>query len=89
MKFNRAICITENSQIVFRHDTQSEHALELDLFNAISRLSDKNEINIEKLINMLKCKRGLSITDKLEITKECVKVKYLHHKSNWEILPEV
>lgn len=88
MNHKRAIIITEDEQIIFRHDNNclnGNDCIEFDLLKSIERLSEKKMINIKKLSNMLKIKSNqLNIIDCIEITTDTITNK---KDSNWKILP--
>ena len=76
MIHKRTILLTENEQIIFRHDNNNINGkdyIEKDLFNALIRMNQNKQINLEKLFNLLKIKYGLTISDTIGIMKDTIK----------------
>jgi len=84
MNHKRAIIITNDEQIIFRHDVKINGIdfIEYDLFNALTRLDNDKHINLKKIFNMLKVKYGMSVTDTMDLITEIAT-----NKDNWQIIP--
>jgi len=88
-KRKRAIIVTDEEQIIFRHDVKlnGKDYIELDMFNALSRMEEMKILDTKVLMNMLKAKHGLNLSDSLTLMKDVITKK--GNKSQWAILPDI